>query len=128
MRAWRSPTPTLQASYLKGFTSPVSSLNFGGKRTYGTFFSDESSAKLGIQLIPMSPVMQQFTADGSNITRAVKASITSENFNTPLGDYVLMYLALSQPNKARDLLSTQTTIDDGNSKSYMEAWVFSREK
>ena len=125
-RAWRIPSTTLQASYLKAYTSPVSSLNFGGKRTYGTFFSDEASAKLGIQLIPMVPSMQQFAKDGNEITSTVNHTIAHDNFNVPLGDYILMYQALSDPTKAKNLLTKQTTIDDGNSKSYLEAWIFSR--
>jgi len=125
-RAWRTPTATLQTSYLKSYTSPVSSLNFGGKRTYGTFFSDETSAKLGIQLIPMVPSMQQFAKDGSEINATVSRTISGDNFNVPLGDYILMYQALSDPTRAKAILSKQTTIDDGNSKTYLEAWVFSR--
>ncbi len=123
--AWRSVDTS--SSYLKSFTSPLTSLNFGGKRTYSTFFSDEANTKLGIQLIPMSPMMLQYASDGSSINNVVSASIRSDNYNVALGDYILMYTALTQPQKAEQLLSKQQDayIDDGNSRTYMDAWVYS---
>lgn len=123
--AWR--TVDTSASYLKQFKSPLTSLNFGGKRTYSTFFSDEANAKLGIQLIPMSPMMQSFASDGSSIKSVIGSSIQNDNYNVALGDYVLMYLALTQPQKAATLVTKQQDkfIDDGNSRTYLDAWVFS---
>jgi endoglucanase Acf2 len=123
--AWR--TVNTSSTYLKNFTSPLTSLNFGGKRTYSTFFSDEANTKLGIQLIPMSPAMLQYTTDSSSITSVINASIRNDNYNVALGDYVLMYLALAQPEKAAQFVSGQQDayIDDGNSRTYMDAWVFS---
>ncbi|MDB5159974.1 MAG: Endo,3(4)-beta-glucanase [Candidatus Saccharibacteria bacterium] len=123
--AWR--TVDTSPAYLKNFTSPLTSLSFGGKRTYSTFFSDEANAKLGIQLIPMSPAMLQYATDGTSITSVINASIRNDNYNVALGDYVLMYFALAQPDKAAQLVSGQQDayIDDGNSRTYMDAWVFS---
>jgi endoglucanase Acf2 len=123
--AWRSVDTS--SSYLKNFSSPLTSLNFGGKRTYSTFFSDEANTKLGIQLIPMIPVMLGFASDGESIDKVDKASIRSDNYNVALGDYDLMYMALSQPKKALGLLNKQQDafIDDGNSRTYLNAWVFS---
>lgn len=122
--AWRS-VDTSEPS-LKNYTSPVASLNFGGKRTYSTFFSDDPTAKLGIQLIPMDPSMSSFASDKGVATR-VQASVQNDNFNVSLGDYALMYLALQDPRQAADLAQHQTNIDDGNSKTYLLAWIFSRE-
>lgn len=123
--AWRSVNTT--PAYLKNFTGPLASLNFGGKRTYSTFFSNEPNAKLGIQLIPMSPFMLSYASDGSNISATISDTIKNDNYNVSLGDYVLMYLALSQPHKAEQLLNKQQNafIDDGNSRTYLDAWVFS---
>ena len=123
--AWR--TVDTSPSYLKNFTSPLTSLNFGGKRTYSTFFSDESNAKLGIQLIPMSPMMLQDVSDKASINTVTDASIHNDNYNVALGDYILMYTALSQPKKAAELVSKQEDgfIDNGNSRTYLDAWVYS---
>ncbi|HEY8992431.1 MAG TPA: glycosyl hydrolase [Candidatus Microsaccharimonas sp.] len=123
--AWR--TVDTSPSYLKNFTSPLTSLNFGGKRTYSTFFSDAANAKLGIQLLPLSPAMLSYASDGGSIDATVKASIQGDNYNVALGDYVLMYLALHDPQKAAQLTGKQQDafIDDGNSRTYMNAWVFS---
>ncbi|MEO5949462.1 MAG: glycosyl hydrolase [Candidatus Saccharimonas sp.] len=125
-QAWRAPSSGLETPYLKAYTSPVSSLNFGGKRTYSTFFTDEAGAKLAIQLIPMVPVMQQFAENKDTITSSLTKSIKNDDYNVTLGDYALMYLALADPAKARGLLPAQTTIDDGNSLSYLKAWIFSQ--
>lgn len=123
--AWR--TVDTSPSYLKNFTSPLTSLNFDGKRTYSTFFSDQANTKLGIQLIPMSPQMLQDVSDGSVINKITSASIKNDNYNVALGDYVLMYLALAQPQQATQLAANQQDafIDDGNSRTYMNAWIFS---
>jgi endo-1,3(4)-beta-glucanase len=117
--AWRSVD--IAAPYLSGYTSPIASLNFGGKRTYATFFSELPSAKLGIQLIPMNPSMSALPAGD----KSIGATIKDDNYNVPLGDYILMYLSLSQPKKAEQLLSNQqdTFIDDGNSRTYLSAWI-----
>jgi endo-1,3(4)-beta-glucanase len=121
-KAWR--TVDTSPPYLAGYTAPVASLNFGGKRTYSTFFSNEPSTKLGIQLIPMNPSMIGL-APGD---KSIEATIQNDNYNVPLGDYILMYLSLSQPKKAEQLLSKQqeSFIDDGNSSSYLSAWIFAQ--
>jgi endo-1,3(4)-beta-glucanase len=125
--AWRNVDTS--ASYLKKYTSPVASLSFGGKRTYSTFFSDESNTKLAIQLIPMSPVMQTFKSDGAGIKDKLSKQDKPNNYNVALGDYLLMYLALSDKNAAVQALDRQTDqfIDDGNSRTYMRAWVYAQD-
>lgn len=125
--AWRSVDTS--ASYLKNYTSPVASLNFGGKRTYSTFFSDESNTKLGIQLIPMSPVMETFKADNGGIKEKLAKQDKPNNYNVALGDYLLMYLALSDKAAAIQALDRQTDefIDDGNSRTYLRAWIYSQD-
>jgi endo-1,3(4)-beta-glucanase len=121
-RAWRKVDTRSPA--LGNYTSPIVSLAFGGKRVYATFFSDEPHAKLGIQLLPMSPVMIGFATDDTSIDTSVRASIQDDNFNVTLGDYILMYQALSDPQKAASSLDKQTVIDDGNSRTYLKAWVY----
>jgi len=125
--AWRSVDTS--ASYLKNYTSPVASLSFGGKRTYSTFFSDESNTKLAIQLIPMSPVMETFKSDGAGIKDKLAKQDKPNNYNVALGDYLLMYLALSDKNAAVQALDRQTDqfIDDGNSRTYLRAWIYAQE-
>ncbi len=121
--AWR--TVDINASYLKNYKSPLTSLNFGGKRTYATFFSDEPGVKLAIQLIPMNPVMTTLSSD-PYIKSVLNASITNNNYNVTLGDSDLMYMALADPAKALGLISSQkdSFIDDGNSRTYLDAWVY----
>jgi endoglucanase Acf2 len=117
---------TTDVPALDNYTSPIASLSFGGKRTYSTFFSDEPNAKLGIQLIPLNPAMREFASDGDEVKRLVDGSIFDNNFNVALGDYVLMYSALTDPQKAAERTSAQQDrfIDDGNSRTYMQAWIY----
>jgi endo-1,3(4)-beta-glucanase len=123
--AWRQAKQP--PSIPEGYTSPVVSLNFGGKRVYETFFSNTPSAKLGIQLIPLNPAMKSLTTDGPAIGRNVTGSIQQDNYNVPLGDYILMYLSLNDPAKAEQLAASQqdANVDDGNSRTYMNAWILS---
>jgi endoglucanase Acf2 len=120
--AWR------ETGGIGNFTSPLVDINWGGKRTYETFFSNLSSAKLGIQLIPLNPMMTSFASDGATIDRLTSASISQDNFNVPLGDYSLMYYGLRNPQKALDLSTKQTSefIDDGNSRTYLTAWIMAQ--
>jgi endo-1,3(4)-beta-glucanase len=125
--AWRNVDAS--ASYLSKYTSPVASLNFGGKRTYSTFFSDESNTKLAIQLIPMSPVMQTFKSDGAAIKEKLAKQDKPNNYNVALGDYLIMYLALTDKQAALTALDRQSDrfIDDGNTRTYLRAWIYTQE-
>lgn len=124
---WRTPPKAIPDR--SAYTSPVASLNFGGKLTYSTFFSDEPNAKLGIQLISMNPFMTELSRDGTRIKELVDSSITNDNFNVALADYILMYLSLYDANHALDLASKQqdTFIDDGNSRTYLNAFTYSQQ-
>jgi endo-1,3(4)-beta-glucanase len=124
--AWRNVNT--KPTSLSGYTSPLVDINFGGKRVYSTFFSDAASAKLGIQLIPLNPAMTSFKTDGPAINRLVNSAIQGNNFNVSLGDYVLMYYALANPVAAAQLAPKQQDafIDNGNSRTYMDAWIFAQ--
>ena len=124
--AWR--TPPAEISNRSNYTSPITSLNFGGKLTYSTFFSDEPNAKLGIQLISMNPFMTELSRDDARISELVDKSIIKDNFNVALADYILMYLSLHDPERALDLAPRQqdTFIDGGNSRTYLNAFIFSQ--
>lgn len=126
-KAWRNVDTS--AKYLSNYTSPVASLSFGGKRTYSTFFSDESNTKLGIQLIPMSPVMETFKTDGAAIKQKLAKQDKPNDYNVALGDYLLMYSALSDKKAAVKALDRQTDtfIDDGNTRTYLRAWIYAQE-
>ncbi|HEX8390653.1 MAG TPA: glycosyl hydrolase, partial [Candidatus Saccharimonadales bacterium] len=116
---WRDVT-------VSGYDQPLVVLNWGGKRDYATFFSDRPSVMLGIQLIPLDPSMvASLRDDKSLVNRLVSASITGQDFNVPLGDYGMMYLAFSDAERAYQLALTQQddSIDDGNSRTYLYAWI-----
>jgi len=112
------------------YTHSVVALNWGGKRDYSTWFSAEANAKLGIQLIPMSPASGYLAGDPKRIAKSVQEA-TSGGYDKQFGDYLLMYSALGGPDAAKSALSTarelpEKFIDDGNSRSYLLAWIMTR--
>lgn len=106
-------------SYLSNFSSPLVSINWGGKREYKTFFSDEANAKLAIQLLPLNPTMQQY------ISQLPAAVFKGSTVKKPYGDYI--YMAQSSKNKFEEAIDyPNSLIDDGNSKAYLMAYALSR--
>ena len=110
-----------------GYGHSIVSLGWGGKREYATWFSDEPTAKLGIQLLPMSPVAGYLAEDPERVRRNVAESGT----DGPLGDYILMYQALAGTEEAEAALTSarelpDSAIDDGNSRTYLLAFVLSQ--
>jgi endoglucanase Acf2 len=124
-------------SSFKGFSSPVVALNWGGKRDYATWFSPDPNAMLGIQLIPMGPyatylggAVSGSPASAGSIDRIksnIAAATGSNGFGMQFGEYMVQYLALADPAAARAQLdSLPSTIDNGTTRSYVMAWVLSR--
>jgi endoglucanase Acf2 len=114
-----------------GFGHKIVSLNWGGKRDYATWFSPEPAAILGIQLIPMSPVSTYLAGDAGRIDANVTEASGGGKFDQKFGDYLLMYSALAGQKQASTALATAEKlddkwIDDGNSRSYMLAWLMTR--
>jgi endoglucanase Acf2 len=110
-----------------GFGHKVTSINWGGKRDYATWFSPATAAILGIQLIPMSPVSTYLGGDSDRI-RANVSEAAGGKFDQQFGDYLLMYSALAGESDRTAALSTAQSldakwIDDGNSRSYLLAWL-----
>jgi endo-1,3(4)-beta-glucanase len=113
-----------------GYQHGVVGINWGGKRDYATWFSADASAKLGIQLIPMSPASTYLAGDPGRIAQNI-AEAAPTGFEVTLGDYLLMYSALEGPSQAASALSTARTlpdkyIDDGDSRTYLMAWIMTR--
>ncbi len=120
----------LDGSVYRGFAHTVTSLVWGGKRDYATFFSPDPSTKLGIVVLPMSPVAGYLGGDPARI-RANLADSVPNGYDVVFGDYLLMYRALEGPGAAASALDATSAlnedrIDDGNSRSYLLAWIMSR--
>ena len=110
-----------------GYGHQIVSLNWGGKRDYATWFSPEPAAMLGILVIPMSPASTYLAGDAARIDANV-AEATGGRFDQKFGDYLLMYSALAGEKQREAALATAEKldgkwIDDGNSRSYMLAWL-----
>jgi endoglucanase Acf2 len=113
-----------------GFGHSVIPLNFGGKRDYATWFSAEPAAALAILLIPVSPSSDQLRGDAERIAKNVAEGIGSKGYNQQYGDYILMYSALAGEEARKQALEVardldRQYIDDGNTYSYLLAWLLS---
>jgi endoglucanase Acf2 len=107
----------------EGFEHEVVALNWGGKRDWATWFSAEASAMLGIQLLPMGPVSHHLRGDPARI-RANVAEAAPDGFATLFGDYLVMYLALADPQAALEAArALPAETDDGLTRSYLLAWL-----
>ena len=117
----------------EGFEHTVTSLVWGGKRDYATWFSAEPSAMLGILVLPMSPVAGYLGGDPdrvqANLADALPTGgVDADRYDVMFGDYLLMYAALQGPEAASAALADaeslpEERIDDGNSRAYLLAWL-----
>ena len=109
-----------------GYAHTIVSMNWSSKRDYATWFSAESSAILGIQLLPLGPVSLEYLgADPDRVAKNV-ADAGATAFTGALGDYVQGYSALAgaeAASAAAEALADRTKFDDGWSKALAEAWV-----
>jgi endo-1,3(4)-beta-glucanase len=111
----------------EGFDHEVVSLNWGGKRDWATWFSPEPSAMLGITVLPVTAVSEYLAGDPERI-RANLAEAAPDGYDVLFGDYLLMYSALAGRDDAATALERarglhEERIDDGNSRSYLLAWL-----
>jgi endoglucanase Acf2 len=122
---WTAPPKN---SNFQDYEHQTYGINWGGKRDYATFFSPEPAAIFGIQLIPMPPVMETLRSQKNRIGENLAATLPDGNYSQQFGDYLLMYRSLTDKQgalaAARQL--PDTAIDDGNSRSYMLAWILSQ--
>jgi len=118
----------LEDPIYKGFKRHVISLNWGGKRDWSTWFSNEPSAILGIQILPMPEVGTQYLAGDPERIRANIKEAAPKGYDVMFGDYLLMYKGLAGKKDAAQAYTDAAAlpadrIDDGNSRSYLMAWL-----
>ena len=115
---------------LAGYTPTIVSLLWSGKADYATFFDAAPESKLAIQLLPVHPAAGYLAADPTRITQNL-ARMQAETGQSPskFKDYIVMYKALVNPKAALAEAAAigDAEIDNGNSRSYLYAWLFTRE-
>lgn len=115
----------------EGFEHSVLPLQFGGKRDYATWFSPEPAAALAILALPMSPSSDHLADDPERVRRNIAEATASGGFAQQYGDWLLMYAALGGEDDraaaleaARELADEH--LDDGDTRSYLLAFILSR--
>ncbi|WP_084040029.1 glycosyl hydrolase [Demequina sp. NBRC 110053] len=107
------------------------SLSWGARREHTTWFSQDPSAILGIQLIPMAPVQTHLRPADADQSAAIGSLVEESGgiaAGAPLNDYVLMYSALAgewerQAAWEAALAMPAAAIDGGNSRAALLAWI-----
>lgn len=107
------------SDYLSTYSSPIVSIVWGGKREYATFFSDEANAKLAIQLLPLSPTIRKLN------NPMPKERLEGTSTNQVYGDHILM--AQPNPMLQEAINLPEASIDDGNSRTYLYAYILSKQ-
>ncbi|MDI9627628.1 MAG: glycosyl hydrolase [Acidobacteriota bacterium] len=113
-----------------GYQHQISPLVFGGKRDYATWFSAEPAAAMAILVIPASPSSGHLAGDPERIGANVAEATANRGFAQQYGDYLLMYSALQgEPERLAALEEARKLpadlIDDGNTRTYLLAWLHS---
>jgi endoglucanase Acf2 len=105
----------------------VVSMVWGGKMDYGTWFSPSSYAKLGIQILPVTPGSVYLGRDSTRV--ATNLTNLNDGSAAMFTDIMTMYKSYSNPTgaatEARALPGT--ALDDGNSRAWLLAWVYSHQ-
>ncbi|MCB2412986.1 1,3-beta-glucanase [Demequina sp. TTPB684] len=111
------------------FTHHTVGIQWGSKRDFATWFSAEPNAIIGIQLIPSPPMaVDYYSLVAPETVTATLESARGEGSGSQFADFLLMYAATQSPADAdaaweAALELPEETIDDGNSRAYMLAWI-----
>ena len=112
-----------------GYNHTIISLLWGGKADYATFFDAAPESKLAIQVIPMNPGAAYLGVDRARVAQNL-AQVVRETGQAPskFKDYLIMYKSLADPQGALTDASAlgDAEIDDGNSRSYLFAWLYTQ--
>ena len=79
-------------------------------------------------MIPASPSSDHLAGDPARIERNVVEATSNGGFNQLYGDYLLMYSALAGEEARTAALEEARnldTVDDGNTRTYLLAWLMS---
>jgi endoglucanase Acf2 len=104
-------------------------LVWGAKHDYATWFSGEQSAMLGMAVLPMAPVADYLGGDSDRIMQNLEEIVGFfGDYDQVFGDYLLMYRALAGTDAAEQAWHLAQDIpaeriDDGNSLTYVLAWI-----
>ena len=116
---WLRPAP------VAGFTSPMASLVWGGKKDYATWFSGEPSAIVGIQVLPAAPAQLAYLRSVGTAQLGVlaDAALGAGISGKPLVDWSVALTSLGDRARAQTAYAqlADGDIDNGNTRSYLYA-------
>lgn len=119
---------------IQGYQHTVMPQVWGGKHEYASWFNSEPAAILGSLIQPLTAVSSYLTQDSERISDNLDEAVGFfQDYDVHQGDYLLMYGAMgnlqaAEQNLAKALDFPADLIDDGNSKSYLLAWIMTQKK
>ena len=103
-----------------GYDHQVAGIVWGGKIDFATWFDARPVSAVGIQLLPFTFGSLYRSSPAAADKRFVEGSKDSgDHWSDLLG----LDLALSNPAKAREVLSQTTVMEEGNSRAFADAWL-----
>lgn len=123
----------LKEPVVQGYQHTVMPQVWGGKHEYASWFNSEPASILGSLIQPLTGVSSYLAQDPDRIADNLDEAVGYfQDYDVHQGDYLLMYGAMRNPEaanqnlaRARDLPAE--LIDDGNSKSYLLAWIMTQQ-
>jgi endo-1,3(4)-beta-glucanase len=123
---WLAP----DTSAFSGFQHHIVGMCWGTKRDYSTWFSADPTAILMIQVLPAGPSAGYLAASPDRVSAAITEAVGSGDYSKTYGDYCLLYSSLAGKDAAAKALDSAPSvadhIDDGNSMSYLLAYLMTR--
>ncbi len=118
-----------QGFQFKNFQHSLVGIIWGGKLDFATWFSSRPEAILAIQLLPFNPGSRYLGINKNRVRENLESDSELKN-PTLFKDYLAMYQAFYDVSGAQKIINQLTLrdIDSANSKSYMEAWLFTLKK
>jgi len=115
----------LEDPVYEGYGHSYIPLNFGGKRDFATWFSAEPAAGLAIQVLPVTPASRYLGDDPARVGTNLEEGLDGKGYTQQYGDLLLAYSALAGEEQRKAALEVvdEVPVDDGNSRTFLKAWL-----
>jgi hypothetical protein len=109
----------------EGFTSPIASMVWGGKRDFSTWFSGNPMHIVGIQVLPITPASNYLKSVGNSeqIKSYLNAKVAKPE-SADWGDLYLMYLSYSDSKLASSGVAVPEKFEGGKLRSLFYQTIY----
>ena len=121
-------------NFPKDFSNVALGMVWGGKGAFATWFSPKIDHIHGINWLPFTPAsiyMGRYPDYvEKNYSRIVEERETGDDFSTDWGDLIVMFGALSKPERAARYIDKypECSLEGGNTHAFMYHWIYTLER